>query len=218
MAQSVPGVFRNKNGPQSGWHRSEGLTNQPAVEVRMATGFTTPILPILEGPNGIEALERFWSKVDVRGPNDCWLWQASLTSGGYGRFKLASYYQVQAHRVALIAATRQEPCGKLVLHSCDVPSCVNPAHLRFGTVAENNLDKMHKGRGRTCDQRGFNNKAAKITPESLAFIVEKMGEGWDNCRIALEIGVTHQAISKIRTGKHWTAQVAEITRLARSAQ
>ena len=179
----------------------------------MAIGFTTPILPILEGPDGHLILERFWSKVDRRGAAECWDWQASFTTGGYGRFKIASYRQVQAHRVALIAARRQDPAGMLVMHRCDRPSCCNPAHLRFGTYADNNLDKMHKGRGRTKDQRGFSNGCAKITPESLAFIVDKMRAGWNNCRIAREIGVTHQAISKIRTGKNWVAEVAEIDRL-----
>lgn len=145
-----------------------------------------------------------------RGDGECWHWQASLTTGGYGRFKIASYRQVQAHRVALIATRWADPGGMLVMHRCDTPSCCNPKHLRFGTIADNNNDKARKGRGKTGDQRGFNNGAAKITPAALAFIVEKMREGWNNCQIAAEVGVTHQAISKIRTGKHWTAQVSEI--------
>jgi hypothetical protein len=211
MAQSVPGVFRNKNGPQSDWHRSEGLTTKPAEEVRMAIGFTTPILPILEGHDGHLILERFWSKVDRRGATECWDWQASVSGGGYGRFKIASYRQVQAHRVALISARWIEPAGKLVMHRCDRPSCCNPAHLRFGTYSDNNLDKMSKGRATTGDQRGFSNGCAKITPESLAFIVEKMRAGWNNGIIADHVGVTHHAISKIRTGKNWVAEVEQIS-------
>lgn len=30
-------------------------------------------------------LERFWTKVDVRGPDECWPWLAAITDG-YGRF------------------------------------------------------------------------------------------------------------------------------------
>ena len=32
---------------------------------------------------GRSLAERFWEKVDVRGPDDCWLWTAAM-SGDYG--------------------------------------------------------------------------------------------------------------------------------------
>lgn len=36
-----------------------------------------------------------------------------------------------------------KPC---ILHRCDNPPCIEPAHLWAGTVAENNRDKAAKGR------------------------------------------------------------------------
>lgn len=36
----------------------------------------------------------------------------------------------------------------VIMHTCDVRDCVNPDHLKFGTIAENNHDMHLKGRGR----------------------------------------------------------------------
>src|SRR6266487_2334557 len=33
--------------------------------------------------------ERFWAKVEVRGPDDCWLWKGCF-SEGYGQFSVGS--------------------------------------------------------------------------------------------------------------------------------
>lgn len=44
-------------------------------------------------------VERFWSKVDRRGPDECWPWTAASNEKGYGRFWLNGR-TVPAHRVA----------------------------------------------------------------------------------------------------------------------
>ena len=31
-------------------------------------------------------IARFWSKVDNRGPDDCWFWMAGCGDSGYGQF------------------------------------------------------------------------------------------------------------------------------------
>lgn len=52
-----------------------------------------------------------------------------------------------AHRVAFMVYHNVEiPEGKIVLHSCDNPSCVNPFHLSIGTHYDNVQDKVKKGR------------------------------------------------------------------------
>lgn len=44
---------------------------------------------------------RFWSKVEVGRPVECWPWRASRDKDGYGQFKgMASANPQRAHRVA----------------------------------------------------------------------------------------------------------------------
>lgn len=81
--------------------------------------------------------ESFWRKVDRRGPDECWLWRASVRNG-YGNHcinKVTHY----AHRYAYELAHGKPPAGRSVqvMHSCNNKRCCNPAHLRLGTAAEN---------------------------------------------------------------------------------
>lgn len=89
--------------------------------------------------------ERFWSKVDRSG--DCWMWTASRNASGYGRFGGSnSGGSYLAHRMCWELHNGPIPDGLCVLHRCDNPACVNPAHLWLGTRDDNNKDKTAKGR------------------------------------------------------------------------
>ncbi len=90
--------------------------------------------------------DRFWSKVDKRGPDECWPWKADLTSNGYGAFKLATGKKVRAHRFAWELTHGPIPPGMSACHKCDNPPCCNPGHLFLGTNADNTHDAQKKGR------------------------------------------------------------------------
>jgi len=82
--------------------------------------------------------ERFWSKLCVE-HNGCWLWKGAKIKDGYGGFWWRGRWR-QAHRVAyqeLVESIR--PGLQLDHFVCNIPSCVNPAHLRPVTSRENVL-------------------------------------------------------------------------------
>lgn len=88
-------------------------------------------------------MERFWSR--VRRTDGCWIWEGSIHPLGYGRFYLDGKMQ-KAHRAAYQLAKGPIPEGAHILHSCDNPPCVNPAHLRAGSHSDNMRDMVNKGR------------------------------------------------------------------------
>jgi len=114
-------------------------------------------------------IDRFWDKVDVRGPDDCWEWTASK-SRGYGQ--MSSRYgesPYKAHRLSW-EIHNGDPADLCVLHTCDNPSCVNPAHLFLGTQRDNVHDMVSKGRSHGSQQRREENPAAILTEEDVAHI------------------------------------------------
>lgn len=91
-------------------------------------------------------IERFWRQVVVRGPNDCWEWQGTTNTRGYGQFGIAGKRWVASRLSLTIALGRPIADGMLCCHRCDNPPCVNPAHLWEGTDKDNAQDASRKRR------------------------------------------------------------------------
>lgn len=90
--------------------------------------------------------ERFWTKVDKAGADDCWPWTASKNGDGRGQFSFGG----RRHMAPRIAWSLEHgepfPEHLMACHSCDNPSCVNPRHIWPGTMRDNAIDAVRKGR------------------------------------------------------------------------
>ncbi len=115
---------------------------------------------------------------------NCIEWTGGRNRDGYGRFWRDGRY-VLAHR-----AIMGDPHGELVLHTCDNPGCVNPAHLYVGTRQDNMDDMARRMRG-----------CHKLTEAAVRAI---RASPKSNAEVARRYGVTSMNISLIRRHKTWT--------------
>jgi HNH endonuclease len=146
-----------------------------------------------------ELSDRFWSKVRVTDTKSCWLWMGSLRHFGYGQF----WYNERsrpAHRFAYENAKGKIPDGKIVMHTCDVPACVNPYHLRLGTYAENSADMALKRRSAAGEKNG----SAKLKRSQIKEIRALYELGHPQSIISEQFGVSQAHISKIVLGQAWS--------------
>jgi len=137
--------------------------------------------------------EDFWAKLD-RLPNGCWLWPGHTTNG-YGTTSFEGRNRL-THRLAWELAAGPIPKGLHVCHRCDVRACCAPWHFFLGTAADNEADKVRKGR----QAYGERNGCAKLTAEQAARIRSSNRSG---VSLAREFGVTPTTICKIRRGHAW---------------
>lgn len=150
-------------------------------------------------PTGLNAgkttKETFIEKVSVS-PEDCWFWLGQLFKNGYGRFYTRGVQHL-AHRVSFELYHGRQPSGVL-MHACDIPMCVNPAHLIEGSIADNVRDKIGKGRGR--GPRSEESSRCKLSDEQVSEIVVRREQGERCYDLAAEYGVSESWISVISRG------------------
>ena len=76
----------------------------------------------------------------------CWEAVGARDRSGRAHFITLDGKQMKAHRWAYQSWVGPIPEGMVVCHRCDNPPCCNPAHLFVGTVRDNVLDMIAKGR------------------------------------------------------------------------
>lgn len=159
-----------------------------------------------DGPRAHASLEtRLWRQVSKGGPDECWLWTGGGGNGRYGSIQVAGKgsKHVMVHRISWeLANGGTPPDGMVVMHTCDTPMCVNPAHLVLGTHAENTADMIAKGRKRTVAPVGNGNGKAVLTPELVRYIRDS-AEDKSLGEIARELGVGKNTIRGVLIGRTW---------------
>jgi len=142
-------------------------------------------------------VNRFWSKVEKGGDEQCWPWKEGVFPGGYGHFWTVQR-ELKAHRVAYFLSTGIDPGEKRVCHSCDNPRCCNYSHMFLGSYADNIRDRHRKGHTASGDKQGFRvhpeltprgeqNGSSKLTAESVLEIRRLCQSG----------SLTYRAIGKL---------------------
>lgn len=125
----------------------------------------------------------------------CWQWTGARRTAGYGVIWHRGR-SISTHRAAWELAYGAIPLGLCVLHWCDDPTCVNPAHLFLGTKGENCADRSAKGR----DSHGEDHYLAKLSDDKVR---EIRTSDRSNTDLARKYGVSREAVRAARERRTW---------------
>jgi hypothetical protein len=136
----------------------------------------------------------------------CWLWTESVTdtknkrtgetTPGYGAGYMGNYVQRLAHILAYEAYSGPVPKGMHVCHTCDMRSCVNPAHLFLGTHVDNMRDRDAKGRA----AKGARQHLAKLT-DALVLAIRADVRLFKE--VAADYGISPSTVSDVKHRRTW---------------
>jgi hypothetical protein len=115
---------------------------------------------------------------------------------------------VYAHRNTYEECFGPVPDGLWVLHHCDNPPCINPAHLFLGTHSDNMRDAASKGRLRTASRRVLTHEqVAEIRANYRTLPPGRPKAGtdrtWTAQWIARRYGISHGAVQSIIHNRSW---------------
>ena len=151
--------------------------------------------------------DRFFDKVNKNGPihpvlkTQCWEWTAGTNVKGYGRFAFIGKNRL-AHRVSYIFTNGDIPDSLCVCHKCDNRKCVNPDHLFLGSIIDNTMDMVKKGRARGNSANGSLHPASKLVESDILYI--RQHPEIPLPELAEKFGVSKGNIWCVRHNKTWT--------------
>lgn len=155
----------------------------------------------LRRPRSRPTEERYFEKVDRRGPGECWTWTGSKDQFGRGYF----LYEGKVRRAPRVAWALHYgvpfPDDRDACHTCDNPTCVNPFHIWPGTESENLRDAENKGRVRHV--MGEEHVNAKLNPEKVREIRARHAAGEPKAALAREFGIEASTVYGVVIRKSW---------------
>jgi HNH endonuclease len=143
--------------------------------------------------------ENVWDKIDVRGPDECWL-TTWTPSNPKPYFRLGGK-KIRVTRLVYELVKGPIPDGLLVCHSCDVPKCSNPSHLWLGTCKENVRDCAAKGRQKR--GIGMTHGMRKLDADQVKEVRAMRSTGRTLSEIGKIFGVSEATISLISRNLLW---------------
>lgn len=135
--------------------------------------------------------------------DDCWHWDGCRNEWQYGKI-LVNKKCKMAHRVAYEVWNGAIPIGKIIMHTCDCPPCINPQHLKIGTDLENSQDMYRKKRSKHFS--GQENKNSKLTNNIVSKIKNEIKNNpyyGQLADLAREHKISYSVIKKIKRGENW---------------
>jgi hypothetical protein len=151
--------------------------------------------------------KNFWRRVEKLGTEaGCWIWMGWVSEIGYGYMAIGNNMRA-AHRVSWVLHFGAIPPGEghhgtCVLHDCDTPLCVNPAHLHLGTQQKNVKERDMKGRRRA--PKGEQSTNAVLTDESVRLIRKLHAEGIPKLQLSRRFKAGRTTITRAIDRLTWT--------------
>jgi hypothetical protein len=143
--------------------------------------------------------EDFWANVAVKGPDECWEWQAGMNSNGYGQVRRGGK-GYNAHRMAYILTYGPISNDLHILHSCNNPPCCNFHHLRAGTNLDNAQDRVKAG----TNTLGEANGCAILTTQQVLDIRQMYKTGnYTFKTLGAIFNIKHRTIGDIVNRRRW---------------
>lgn len=128
---------------------------------------------------------RFWSKVNVRGDDDCWFWRAEKNADGYGMFTVDGGGPVYAHATAYLLFYGVLPPGLYPWQVCGRSACCNPKHLYVSSKRENAVKKRRGGPPR------------KLSPARIMLLHDEYKNGCKQYMLAKKYGISKSTVSRL---------------------
>lgn len=158
---------------------------------------------IMRNRKRIPVEERLYRGIDTTDTSDnCWEYNGYKPRGSksYGYIQIEGRAKI-AHRVSYELNKGEIPKGYVVMHSCDNPCCINPAHLSVGTNKDNSQDMVRKGRHKY--NIGAESYNTKFKDEDIIEIRKKLLDGKSISSVSREYGVSWPCIQDIKLKRTW---------------